>query len=461
MSDAGIMHILQKQRAFFKSGATGDISFRKEQLRKLKDALSRYESDIVQALREDLKRPEVEAFFGETLFLESEITHTLKNLHKWMRAHSVATPLMQMPGRSGIYPEPYGVALIMAPWNYPFLLLLGPLIGAIAGGNCAVLKPSELAPASSALAVSIVNEYFDTEYIAAIEGGVEESKILLAHKFDYIFYTGGTAVGRIVMEAAAKHLTPVTLELGGKSPCIVDRTLTMNTVCNRIAWGKFFNAGQTCTAPDYVLVHKDSASEFLNGITEAIKRFYGDDPAKSPHYGRIVNDRHFLRLRALLGSGRVVAGGMIEQESLYIAPTILDEVNWESPIMEEEIFGPLLPVITYGEIGEAIGKINERPKPLALYLFSEDESLQQRIIGETSSGGVCINDTVVHIATPTLPFGGVGESGMGSYHGGASFQTFSHMKSVMTRGLSIDPQFRYPPYGPLTPMFKTMMRELL
>jgi aldehyde dehydrogenase (NAD+) len=461
MNEEAIKALIDKQRAFFKSGATRDISFRKGQLRTLKEALCRYEKDIVQAVYDDLRRPATEAYFGETLFLESEINYTLKHLHRWVKTRHVATPLMHSPGRSEILPEPYGVALVLAPWNYPFLLLLDPLVGIIAAGNCGVLKPSELAPASSALALSMVSEYFDSAYIAGVEGGIDESKTLLAQKFDYIFYTGSTAVGRMVMEAAAKNLTPVTLELGGKSPCIVDRNLHMKNTCRRVAWGKFFNAGQTCTAPDYVLVHKDCAREFIDGLTEEIKSFYGDDPRTSPHFGRIINDRHFLRLRALLKSGRVVSGGMLEQESLYIAPTILDEVAWESPIMEEEIFGPLLPVIIYNDSEEALAKINEKPKPLALYLFTEDESLQQRVIDETTSGGVCINDTIVHIATTSLPFGGVGDSGMGAYHGKASFDTFSHMKSIMRRGLALDPPLRYPPYRELTPLFKTLIKELV
>jgi acyl-CoA reductase-like NAD-dependent aldehyde dehydrogenase len=336
--------------------------------------------------------------------------------------------------------------LIISPWNYPFQLMISPLVGAIAAGNCAIIKPSELAANTSRIVTQITEKTFDPAYITSIEGGVETSQELLAEKFDHIFFTGGTKIGQIVMEAAAKHLTPVTLELGGKSPCIVDSNVHIEHAAKRIAWGKFINAGQTCIAPDYLLVDRTIKNDLLTSIKQCIQEFYGDDPAKSPDYGRIINQRHFERLASFLSEGQPYIGGQTNPEERYIAPTVIDGVDWDAPVMEEEIFGPILPVLEYSDLSEAIAKINERPKPLALYVFSKDQQKQERVLRETSSGGVCINDTVMQVGVSELPFGGVGSSGIGSYHGKASFDTFSHQKSVLKRSFLLDLDWRYAPY---------------
>lgn len=324
--------------------------------------------------------------------------------------------------------------------------MISPLTGAIAAGNCAVLKPSEVAANTSRVIADIIQKTFDPAYIAVVEGGVETSQQLLEEKFDHIFFTGGTEIGKIVMQAAAKHLTPVTLELGGKSPCIVDSDVDLKYAAKRITWGKYLNAGQTCIAPDYLLVDRRIKSELLTEIQKCVKEFYGDDPAQSPDYARLISHRHFERLEPLLKDGEIVMGGQTKPEEKYIAPTVMDQVSWESPVMQEEIFGPILPVLEYSDLKEAIAQINARPKPLALYIFSKDKQKQEQVLQETSSGGVCINDTVMQVGVSTLPFGGVGDSGIGSYHGKASFDTFSHYKSVLKKGFRFDPNWRYPPY---------------
>jgi aldehyde dehydrogenase (NAD+) len=340
-----------------------------------------------------------------------------------------------------------GVVLIISPWNYPLQLLLVPLVGAIAAGNCAVLKPSEITPAMSDLFARRLPNYVDRESIQVVEGGVAETTALLAERFDHIFYTGNGTVGRIVMEAAAKHLTPVTLELGGKSPCIVDQHTDLDVAAKRIIWGKFFNAGQTCVAPDYVLVQQAIEDALLARMKQTLVEFFGDDPSKSPDYGRIVNERHHQRLMKLLpGSGEVVAGGVGDEEKRYIAPTILRNVPADAPVMADEIFGPILPVLKYAGIDEAIARVNARPKPLALYLFTNDEEVQKRVLERTSSGGVTVNHTLLHLTVPALPFGGVGASGLGAYHGKFSFETFSHRKSVLIKPTWLDLKFIYPPY---------------
>ncbi len=449
------------QRQFFQSGATKSLDFRRDSLLTLKKALIDHQDEIFKALYQDLKRPTTESFFGETLFVIAELDNALKNLSKWTRPGNVATPLMMYPGNSVIYPEPYGVILIIGPWNYPFQLMLAPLIGAIAAGNCVVLKPSEISEHTSALVAKILCEIFEPSHVTVAEGDKDVAEALLAERFDYIFYTGSTSIGRKVMEAAAKHLTPVTLELGGKSPCIVDRNLHMDSVVKRIIWGKFFNAGQTCVAPDYLLIRKDIKNDVIAGLLSSIQAFYGENPKESPHYSRIINVRHLARLSALLGEGTILCGGEVDEEDLYLAPTLIDDVTWESSCMRDEIFGPLLPILCYDTIEEAIETVNRGQKPLALYLFTEDEDIQNRVISETSSGGICINDTIVHIGTGHLPFGGVGESGMGAYHGKATFDTFSHKKSVMRRSLMPDPGFRYPPYRKLTKPFMDIMAWLI
>ncbi len=350
------------------------------------------------------------------------------------------------PYSGRIQPEPLGVVLIISPWNYPFHLLISPLVGAIAAGNCAVLKPSEFAPYTSGLIANLIEKTFEPAYIAVVEGGVETSQTLLAEKFDYIFFTGGNAVGKIVMAAAAKHLTPVTLELGGKSPCLVDTEIDVEKTARRICWGKFINAGQTCIAPDYLLVNKKIKNSLLDSIKKCLLEFYGEHPANSPDYARIIHQNHFDRLVKFLQDGEILIGGETNRDELYISPTVIDKVSWEAPIMQEEIFGPILPVIEYTDIAEAIAKINSRPKPLALYLFSDNKDLQQQVLQSTSSGGVCLNDTLIQSGVPSLPFGGVGDSGIGSYHGKASFDTFSHYKSVVQNSFWLDLKWRYPPY---------------
>lgn len=439
-----VRDLLQQQRQFFATGKTKDITFRLEQLKKLKQAILDRQEAIVAAVNADLNRSEFEAYFEIASI--SEINYALKHLKSWVKPKKVPTSLDQFPASARIYPEPLGVVLIIAPWNYPFQLTISPLVGAIAAGNCAIVKPSELSPNTSGVITQLVEATFDPAYIAAVEGGVETSQQLLAEKFDKIFFTGGTKVGKIVMEAAAKHLTPVTLELGGKSPCIVDRTVDLDRAAKRITWGKFINAGQTCIAPDYLLVDRQIKSELLDKIQKYVGEFYGDDPSQSPDYARLINQKQFERVASFLGDGKAIVGGQSKPEERYIAPTVLDEVTWDAPVMQDEIFGPILPVLEYSQIEDAIEQINQRPKPLALYLFSQDRQTQQQIIDRTSSGGVCLNDTVMQVGVTELPFGGVGESGIGSYHGKASFETFSHYKSVLKKGLWLDLDWRYAPY---------------
>ena len=354
-------------------------------------------------------------------------------------------------------PEPYGVVLIMSPWNYPFQLAFAPLIGAVAAGNCAVVKPSSYSPHTSSLIAKILGGCFPKEYIAVIEGGREANQELLNQKFDYIFFTGSVSVGRTVMEAASRHLTPVTLELGGKSPCIVHEDANLELAARRIMWGKCLNSGQTCVAPDYLLVHRDVKDRLIMAMEKAITEFFGDTPCRNPEYPRIINEKHFNRLKGLLSDGRILVGGDVNEATLQIAPTIVDQVSWESPVMQEEIFGPILPVLEFEGIHEVITAVNSRPKPLALYLFTNDKNVEKRIIKSISFGGGCINDTIVHLATSYMPFGGVGESGMGSYHGKWSFDTFTHYKSIMKKSIWPDIRLRYPPYRDKLGLLKKFM----
>lgn len=437
--------IIRKQRNFFKTGKTKDVAFRIEQLKTLKQAVVEDQAAIMEALRADLNKPEFEAYATEVVVIR-EIDYAIKHIKSWTKPKKAATPIEQLPASARIYPEPLGVVLIIGPWNYPFQLIISPLVGAIAAGNCVIIKPSEIASHTSNVLADIIKKHFDPAYIAVVEGGVETSQQLLAEKFDHIFFTGGTAIGKIVMEAAAKHLTPVTLELGGKSPCIVDADINIEYTARRITWGKFINAGQTCIAPDYLLVDKTIKQDLLDSIQKCIREFYGDEPASSRDYARIINKKHFSRLAEFLKDGEIIIGGETNLDECYIAPTVIDRVSLEEPVMQEEIFGPILPIIEYSDVTEAIAIINERPKPLALYLFSRNKNLQERVCRETSSGGVCINDTIMQIAVSSLPFGGVGDSGIGSYHGKASFDTFSHYKSVLNRSFRIDPKWRYAPY---------------
>jgi aldehyde dehydrogenase (NAD+) len=445
MDKSKIAELIRNHRTFFATGRTKDISFRIKQLKILKNALISNESAIFDALKQDLSKPPFEAYGGDTAIVINAIDYTLKHLRSWAKPKKVRTPLAYFPSLSSVVREPYGVALIIGPWNFPFQLTFSPLVGAMAAGNCALLKPPIATPHSSRVIAKIIGDHFEPAYISVVEGGAETGQMLLEEKFDYIFFTGGPATGRLVMQAAAKHLTPVTLELGGKNPCIVDVDTHLDYTARRIVWGKFFNAGQSCVAIDYLLVDKAIKKQLLDRIVTYIPEFYGADPSLSTDYARIVDETHFDRLSRLLGQGKIIIGGQADRASRYIAPTVIDGITGHEPIMEDEIFGPLLPVIGYDDLTEAIAMINARPKPLALYFFSQDKEKQTRVLSETSSGGGCINDTVIH-ETTGLPFGGVGESGMGTYHGKASFDTFSHERSIIKSGFLLDIKLRYPPY---------------
>ena len=437
--------IIAKQRQFFQSSKTKDVTFRIAQLKVLKQLVIENKAAIIQALKADLNKPEFESYATE-IGVNKEIDYAIKHINTWTKPKKAAVPLDLFPYSAKICPEPLGVVLIIGPWNYPFQLIISPLVGAIASGNCTIIKPSELAPRTSDLITKLIHKYFSPEYITVVPGAVETSQKLLAEKFDHIFFTGGTAIGKIVMEAAAKHLTPVTLELGGKSPCIIDTDINLEHTVKRIIWGKFINAGQTCIAPDYLLVDAKIKPNLVNALQKCLQEFYGENPANSPDYARIIHQKHFDRLANLLQSGEVIIGGETNREQLYIAPTLLENVSLEDAVMQEEIFGPILPIIEYTDINEAISLINSRPKPLALYLFSQNKNLQRLVLQETSAGGVCINDTVMQVAVSSLPFGGVGDSGMGSYHGKAGFDTFSHYKSVLQNSFPLDINWRYAPY---------------
>lgn len=438
--------LLERQRTYFKSGATKSVDFRIHQLETLKKVINEHEQDFVDAIYKDFKKPEFETYATELGIIHDEINLMIKNLDKWSQKQSVSGSLVNFPSQNYTIAEPYGTALIIAPWNYPVQLALLPLVGAIAAGNTVVVKPSELTPNTSATISKVLGRWFNEEFVAVVEGGVETNQELLKQNFDYIFFTGSTRVGKIVMEAAAKHLTPVTLELGGKSPCIVDETADLETAAKRIIWGKCINAGQTCVAPDYVLVQEKAKMGLLKNLKSAITEFYGDDPQKSPDLPRIVNDDHFQRLKGYLKEGSIYFGGEIDPEDRYISPTILTDVPENASVMEEEIFGPILPVLTFDEIGGAIDFVNSKPKPLAFYVFTEDGENESMLLNSCSFGGGSVNDVVAYLGNPDLPFGGVGKSGMGAYHGKASFDTFSHTKSIMKKNLWLDIPFRYAPY---------------
>ena len=439
MNTKTVEDLVQKQRDFFLSGQTRLIDFRLDALRKLRDALKVHEKDILAAVYADLRKAEVDAYATELAGVYNEIKVAIANVRDWAAREKVTTPIFMMPAKSYIYKEPYGVCLIIAPWNYPVQLAMLPLVGAIAAGNTAIVKPSELASHSAAIIDKVLGETFPEEYIRVVQGGVEETHALLAQQLDYIFFTGSVPVGKVVMEAAAKNLTPLTLELGGKSPAIVHESADLPTAASRIAWGKFMNAGQTCIAPDYVVVHEAVSDAFLNELVSAIRKFYGDDASTHPRYCRIINDRHFTRLEALIDPDKLAYGGKTNAAQKYIEPTLLYPVDWNHPAMADEIFGPILPIITYSRLDEVISRINKRPKPLALYLFAGNKDIRRKIIGEISFGGGAVNNTIMHIVSHYLPFGGVGQSGMGRYHGKYSFDTFSHTKSILRSYNLADP----------------------
>jgi aldehyde dehydrogenase (NAD+) len=408
--------------------------------------LEENESAFLDALATDLGKPRVEGFITDIAFVTSEVKSMIKNLKKWNKPERVGTPLVAMPGKSRLIPEPVGVVLVIAPWNYPIHLLLVPVAGAIAAGNAVVMKPSEVTTNTSALLASLVPKYLDTSAIALVEGGVPETTDLLEQHFDHIFYTGNGTVGRIVMAAAVKNLTPVTLELGGKSPVIIDASANLRVAARRIAWGKWLNAGQTCIAPDYVMVNSSVRDGFIDELGKAITEFFGDDPKESDSYGRIVSPNHFARVSGLMNGGTAVIGGETDAASRYIAPTVLLDVHPDAQIMKEEIFGPLLPIVDVASTDEAIAHINSNPHPLALYVFTGDKRVAADVISRTTAGGVTVNGTIMHFSNPNLPFGGIGESGMGGYHGKAGVRLFQHMKPVLTRGTKMDLSIAYPPY---------------
>lgn len=446
------MNIIEQKfydsKAFFNTQQTKDISFRKEQLKKLSKAIKSYESDILEALYTDLGKNKVEAYATEIGITLKSIKNARKELKNWTKTKNVDTPLYLFPTKSYIKKEPYGTVLIIAPFNYPFQLVFEPLIGAIAAGNTAIIKPSELTPNVARVIKRLTNETFDANYIEVIEGGIEETQTLIHLPFDYVFFTGSENVGKIVYQAASENLVPVTLEMGGKSPVIVDETANIKVASERICFGKFTNAGQTCVAPDYILVHESVKDDLITALSKTLREFYGQNIQQSPDYGRIVNLKHYHRLTSLLNSAQmnIVFGGHSDEDERYIEPTLLDHVTNDSAIMQEEIFGPILPILTYQSLDEAIAFIHQRPKPLSLYLFSEDENATQRVINELSFGGGAINDTLMHLANPKLPFGGVGASGMGRYHGKYSFDTFTHEKSYIFKSTRLESGVHLPPY---------------
>lgn len=439
-----VKSIVKEQRKFFASNRTKDISFRLQSLDILEKAIIEKEDKILEALRKDLNKSSFEGFMTEIGMVLDEIKFFKKNLRRLAKVKYVATPLAQFPSKSFIVSEPYGVVLIISPWNYPFQLSIAPLVGAIAAGNTAIMKPSPESHHTSKVLKEMIEEYFPTSYITVITGDEKVSNTLLDEKMDYIFFTGGPRVGKIVMEKAAKNLTPVTLELGGKSPSIIDKTANIKLAAKRIAFGKFLNAGQTCVAPDYIYVHKDVKEKLINYLLFYIKEFYGNAPINHPDYPKMINERHYNRVLSLIEEENIVTGGY-GNDRMQIAPTILDNITPNSKIMSEEIFGPVLPILTFTSIKEVTSYVLSNPKPLALYLFTRSKKVEQYILKNISFGGGCINDTIVHLATHHMGFGGVGDSGMGSYHGKYSFDTFSHMKSILKKSNRIDLPIRYYP----------------
>jgi aldehyde dehydrogenase (NAD+) len=437
-------------RSAFDAGVTRPVRWRREQLVGLQAMLREEEVRLTDALAADLGKSVTESYLTELGVTANHVDHTLRHLDEWMAPERVKVPVSQKPGRAEIVSEPLGVVAVISPWNYPLHLCLAPLAAALSAGNAVLLKPSELAPATSAVLAELLPRYLDPAGVVVVEGGPEVSQAVLEERFDHIFFTGGTRVGRLVMEAAATHLTPVTLELGGKSPAIVHRSANLAVAARRLVFGRFLNAGQTCIAPDYVLVDQAVEDELIDLLARAVTDFYGRDPKASDDFGRIVHERHVQRLRGLIEGGgydAIVTGGEVDVTSRYVAPTILRGVSPDAPVMGEEIFGPILPVLAMPSIDDSIRFVRDRPKPLALYVFADDDEAIDQVIEETSSGGVCVNHTLMHYAVPDLPFGGVGESGFGRYHGRDGFDTFSHRKSVLRKPARPDPPVLYPPYG--------------
>jgi len=440
-----IEDIVQKQQSYFFTGVTKVVSYRMNALMKLKETIVAKEDMIVDALKKDLNKSEFESYMTEIGMVLDEIRFLMKHTPSWAKNKYCKTPLAQFAARSFVVSEPYGVVLIMSPWNYPFQLSIEPLVGAIAAGNCAILKPSAYAPHISEVIADIIAKCFPPEYITVIQGGRQENQELLEQKFNYIFFTGGVEVGKLVMEKAARHLTPVSLELGGKSPCIIDKTANLKLAAKRLAFGKYLNSGQTCVAPDYLFVHKDVKDKVVTYLKEYITAFFGAEPLENPDYPKIINEKHYQRIMGLIEGENILVGGTGKNNS-QIAPTILDNITPQSKVMQEEIFGPILPILTFERIEEVISYVSSQPQPLAIYLFTTDRRMEKHIVNTISFGGGCINDTIIHLATSHMGFGGVGQSGMGSYHGKLSFDTFSHKKSIVKKANWIDLPMRYQPY---------------
>ena len=458
MTEQEIKDILQQQNHFFSSGKTIPAEFRLKQLESLKEAMIRHEADLAAALKEDLGKSRMESYMCEIGLTLSELTWMQKHLRSLMRSKRVSTPAAQFAAKSFRSPSPYGTVLIMSPWNYPVLLTLDPLIDAIAAGNTAVVKPSAYAPCTFDVMKTMIEECFPAHYVAVVDGGRAENQALLQQRFDMIFFTGGKTVGREVLRHAAEYLTPVTLELGGKSPCIVDSTAKIRLAAKRIVFGKYLNCGQTCVAPDYILCDKRIRDELITAILAEIEKQFGKEPLKNSNYGKIINEKHFERILGLINGEKLVYGGQSEPESLRIAPTVLNNITWDDAVMGEEIFGPLLPILTFDTLDEALDTVESHPHPLALYFFSEDKAAQKKVLDTCRFGGGCINDTIIHLATSDMPFGGVGESGMGSYHGRVGFETFSHYRSIVDKKTWMDLPIRYQKY---TGLKEKMMRMFL
>jgi len=453
-----ISNIVSSQKKFYLTGETLELKFRLKYLKKLYHSIANLEDEISDALYRDFRKSKFEAFGTEIALIQEEIKYFLKKLPKLMKPKRLKSSLVSLPSKSYVYHEPFGHSLIIGPWNYPVMLMFQPLVGSVAAGNCVILKPSELAENTSKIVKKIVDEVFHEAHVAVIEGGAETTQELLNVNFDHIFFTGSEKVGKIVYEAAAKHLTPCILELGGKSPCIVDEDANIDLAARRIVWGKLINAGQSCVAPDYLLVHKNIKKQLLDRIIAYIKKFYGEQPENSPDYPRIINNKNFERLQSFLDNGKTLIGGQSDPVQKYISPTVLDDISWEDPVMHEEIFGPILPIIEFLELDGALDKIRERPKPLALYYFSKNKKKQEKVLNEVGFGGGCINDTMFQFGSPNLPVGGVGDSGIGNYHGKESFLAFSNSKGIVKKNVKIDIPFRYPPYEGKLSLLKSIFK---
>lgn len=442
-----ISNIVRQQRSFYEKGYTKSVFIRIKKLQHLANVIQNKQTEIARALQQDLNKSFAESYVTEIGLVRQEIQMMIRHLRQWAQPEKKCTPLAHLPAQSIVYKEPYGVVCILSPWNYPFQLALMPLIGAVAAGNCCMLKPSEYAPHTANMIQHIIEQVFVPAHVCVVQGEKEQAQELLQERFDFIFFTGSTAVGQLVMQQAAKHMTPVVLELGGKSPCIVDKTANLSLAAKRIIWGKLLNAGQTCVAPDYIFVHECVKEKLIAQMKRYILKFYGENPIENPDYPCIITQKHFERLKGLLQNGVITTGGQINEQTRKIAPTLLEPFGWDSNVMQQEIFGPILPIISYTNLQDAITKIKEKEKPLALYLFTQSKQVEDCVLAQISFGGGCVNDTVIHVANHALPFGGIGKSGMGQYHGKTTFDTFTHRKSVMKQANWLDLPLRYPPFS--------------